>query len=570
MYDRAAGRLLRQYPEIARASLYSAIVCGERQEVERILAERPEAPREPGGSRGWPPLLYLCFTRFTNSQTSANAVAIARVLLDSGADPNAFYMAGDSRYTALVGIAGEGEQDSPRQPQARELFQPLLEHGAAPFDIQVLYNTHFSGDMLWWLTPVYAYTVNHGRQTAWEDPSWSMLDMGGYGPGAYFVLNAALERNDVTLAEWVLAHGASPNITTSHHPKFKPEHILLDRAMVEGLDEMAALLARYEARRGPRPLTDEQRFVAACLRLDREAVLVEIEQHPEYLRSPAAIFAAARRDRADVVAFLLGLGVPLEIEDTAKQRALHVAAGYDALQVAKLLVDRGAEIDPIENNWGATPLGIAAYGDREEMRDFLSRFSKDVWTLSSGGYLDRLADVLAAEPKLATLVAGNGITPLWLLPEDAARALEIVEVFLGYGADPTLRDRNGKTAADWALERGMRDVARRLGSRGAAEPLLTATPDLEHYESLARDLLFAFESGHAAAMDRLKQAYEIVFTWEELRASVRQRLDAVPASERPDGYFGLPHARLLVARKAGFENWAALLANAGREARSKN
>ena len=64
---------------------------------------------------------------------------------------------------ALVGVAGEGEQDSPPQPYARELFQLLLERGAEPFDIQVLYNTHFTGNVLWWLELVYAHTIKTGR-----------------------------------------------------------------------------------------------------------------------------------------------------------------------------------------------------------------------------------------------------------------------------------------------------------------------------------------------------------------------------------------------------------------------
>ena len=116
------------------------------------------------------------------------------MLLDRGADPNAFYKAGDANYTALVGVAGEGEQDSPRQPYAAELFQLLLERGARPFDIQVLYNTHFSGDLIWWLELVYRHTVALGQTQAWDDPNWSMLGMGGYGPGAYFILNCASRR----------------------------------------------------------------------------------------------------------------------------------------------------------------------------------------------------------------------------------------------------------------------------------------------------------------------------------------------------------------------------------------
>jgi hypothetical protein len=52
----------------------------------------------------------------------------------------------------------------------------------------------------------------------------------------------------------------------------------------------------------------------ACFRLDRKTALEQLEQHPEYLRETKPIFEAARRDRADVVALMLDLGVPIEIE----------------------------------------------------------------------------------------------------------------------------------------------------------------------------------------------------------------------------------------------------------------
>src|SRR5205814_8945332 len=120
MYDRAAQRLLAQHPELARHSLYTAIVCGESDEVARIVAERPEAACESGGARGWTPILYLAFTRFTHPKTIANALGMARLLLDADANPNDFYQAGDVPYTALTGAAGEGEQDSPRQAYAAE------------------------------------------------------------------------------------------------------------------------------------------------------------------------------------------------------------------------------------------------------------------------------------------------------------------------------------------------------------------------------------------------------------------------------------------------------------------
>jgi ankyrin repeat protein len=556
MYDRAAARLLKHYPEIAGDSLSTAVVCGDIEEVERVLLERPGAATDPGAARGWTPLLYLCYARFSNQPTIDNAVAIARLLLDRGANPNDFYMAGDARYSALVGVAGEGEQDSPRQPKAEELFQLLLERGAEPFDIQVLYNTHFSGDVLWWLDLIYDHTMKTGRRAAWDDPNWSMLDMGGYGPGAYFLLKVAVQKNDMKLAQWLLSHGASPNATSSN-PKFKPKHTLYEQAVLEGLTDMAALLARYGATPTAPVLDEQESFVDACLRLDRDAVKAKIERRREYLESPVAMFMAARKDRADVVDFLLELGTHIEVRDDQNTRALHHAAYSNSFGVAKLLIERGAEIDPRDSIHDSTPLGWAAHRDNLEMADLLSRLSRDVWRLCFIGYVDRLREVLNAEPDLAKLVNENGITPLWWLPDDDAKALEIVEMLLAHGADPSNRSSGGRTAADWALQRGMFEVAKRLGWDETTETPLPP-PGIEHYLGLAQDLLFAFETGHSAAMRHLQSHYGEPLTWESLRASVRRRLDAIPKSQRPPGYFALPHARLLTAREAGFENWTAL------------
>ncbi|HXQ72761.1 MAG TPA: hypothetical protein VN844_19845, partial [Pyrinomonadaceae bacterium] len=96
-----ALRMLKRYPEIARHSIHTAVVCGDPEEVERILAQRPEAACESGGplrtrQRGelnkfWTPLLHLCYGRLPLAAASDNAVAIARLLLDRGANPNDYF-----------------------------------------------------------------------------------------------------------------------------------------------------------------------------------------------------------------------------------------------------------------------------------------------------------------------------------------------------------------------------------------------------------------------------------------------------------------------------------------------
>ena len=465
MAHNAALRLLRRHPDIARANIYAAIVCGDVEHVERLLHDRPTLAIEPGGPRNWPPLLYLCDGRLPLPAAGENAVTIARLLLDHGADPNVYYPGGSEQihYTALTTVTGEGEEDAPAHPQARALVELLLERGAEPYDTQVFYNTHFHGNVRWLLELIHARSLALGRDADWEDPEWSMIDMGGLGKGARFFLDVAIAKNRVDLAEWVLEHGASPDASAPVPRRGRPaKGSLYEEALRRGATGIAELLLRYGATPVTTPANEEDSYVAACFRLDRAGAEAYVARHPEYLNSPKALFAAARRDRADVVELLLDLGVPIEIEDEQRRRAMHEVSSNDAVHVAELLIARGAEVDPREAQWGATPLVFAIYGKRQRMIDLLGRHSRDLWNLTFTGKVDRLRALLAADPMLAKSAHPSGDTPLMRLPDDEAQAAEIVELFLRYGADPARRNGDGKTAADLANARGMFDIAARL------------------------------------------------------------------------------------------------------------
>lgn len=475
--ESSAMRLLTRHPEIATDSLYTAIVCGHLAEVERILSADPDLARTKGGPRNWEPLLYLSYSRLPLRSLAQHAPAIASRLLDLGANPNAYYMAGDAVYSALVGVAGEGEQDAPRDhPYKEALYRLLLERGAGPYDIQVLYNTHFSFDLLWWLELTYQHDLRRGDLSAWKDPLWDMLGMGGYGSGAYFLISRAVRRNDLRVARWVLEHGADPNALTYSHPRFKAKRSHYEEAVLNGYTELAELLGRYGAARKEPVLDEKEAFVAACFRLDRDEVERQITMHPGWRQEPFALFAAARRDRADVVALLLDLGVPIEIESPAKERALHIAAGEGALNAAQLLIERGAEIDPVETSWNGTPIGWASYGNKRKMVEFLTPLTRKVSTLTWLGAIDRLREVLDEDPALAREVNAEGATPLMWLPDDERKAAEAVDLLLRHGADPAVRSKEGLTAADYAMRRGLDAAALKLSAHHRAAPVVSTRP----------------------------------------------------------------------------------------------
>ncbi|HWO02275.1 MAG TPA: ankyrin repeat domain-containing protein, partial [Blastocatellia bacterium] len=329
-------------------------------------------------------------------------------------------------------------------------------------------------EVLWFLVLIHEFSVKARRQADWDDPAWSMLDMGHYGSGARWHLDIAVKKNDLKLAEWVLSHGASANADPPSDPRFS-KRSLHEEALRLGFPEMADLLVRYGATpSAPFVLEGVEAFAAACFRLDRDDALSRLAGHPEYLLSTEPIFAAARRDRPDVVELLLDLGTSIEIEDEHKQGPLHEAASHDSLRVAELLIERGAEIEPVETNWNNTPLDHAMYGNLPRMVEFLSRFTRDVFRLTWIGNIERLREVLNEEPDLAKASADDD-TPLMWLPNDEARALEITRLLLAHGVDPTIRNKEGQTAADIARKRGLDDVAEVLRSAALAPPAPTPT-----------------------------------------------------------------------------------------------
>jgi ankyrin repeat protein len=109
-----------------------AATSGRRARAEALLAADPEIARdpwarltlgegwdgdvnEPGGPRGWAPLLYVCFSVFAS-------VDLARELLARGADPNVTFKNEYGDMPALYGAAGVIHNP--------ELTRLLLEAGA--------------------------------------------------------------------------------------------------------------------------------------------------------------------------------------------------------------------------------------------------------------------------------------------------------------------------------------------------------------------------------------------------------------------------------------------------------
>ena len=473
-----AGRLLDSHREIAQTNIFTAVVCGETDEVRRILAVRPEAAVEPGGPRRWPPLLYLCSARLPGNRAADQAADVARLLLDHGADPNAFYLGGnaDIHYTAFTCVMGRGEEVALVHPRARDLAALLLERGADPHDSQVVYNVFadntsrhlLDNEIVWLLELMHEHAMRRGLQSEWDDPAWPMFAMRGAPSlgdeaivhhGSHVMLHGPIDRNLLPLAEWMLKHGAGPNTPFGTHPRAS-RRTLYQEAVVRGHTEMAELLVRYGAKADAPPLDTVEQFIAACMRMDRRRVREMIEEDRLLLTNPGPMQHVIERDRDDVLGMLLDLGMSPDLEDAkgGGVRPLHLAAAHGAERCARLLIARGADVDARESRYHGSPLTWASYYGRRDMIELLGGYARDVWHLTYTGRVGRLREVLMEDPQRARVVSEDGHTPLMWLPDDANAAFEIATLFLAHGADPSQRNADGLTAADIAERRGMADI----------------------------------------------------------------------------------------------------------------
>lgn len=444
-----AARILNKHPEIVRGSIHAAVLSGDVAEVQRLIKQDQRAVSLKGGARQWEPLLYLAYGRLPVEPAMENAATIAALLLEHGADPRVRMTDGTNPFTAVTGFIGEGERtpaEVPPHPHAARLVRLLIERGADSFDTQALYNTSLWHDRAEWLEILHDYDERSGTSARWTE------SRNGQPSQLDYLLGNAVDRNHVKRIEWLLAHGASPHAKHAY-----TKRNLHTSAVLHGHTQTAALLANAGAR--IEELNGHEAFQAACLRMDVDTARSLAQRHPEYLQRSAALLTAARVGRAEVVEMLLELGVPPDVPGFEGEHALHVAAWSDSVPVARVLIERGADVDATDRKHRATPLSWAIYLGKPQLVEYLSTVSNDTASLVSIGKIERLRALLSAQPTLAREIR-NDRTLLFCLPQkNEDLAIEVAELLLSHGAEPSFKTTSGLTAAEEAERQGLDSLA---------------------------------------------------------------------------------------------------------------
>jgi ankyrin repeat protein len=173
----------------------------------------------------------------------------------------------------------------------------------------------------------------------------------------------------------------------------------------------------------------------------------------------------------------------------AGDTALHVAAAGYRVEIAKLLLDAGAEVGAAMNHRRSQPLHYAADGSLEHpnwdakrqvrMIELLLKAGADIHAPDKNGAtpLHRAVRTRCAAAVKVLLNAGAdatlknkpGSTPFHLTVQNTGRGgsgaetakaaqREIIQTFLEHGVSPTFKDANGKSVLDWAKSDWIRQM----------------------------------------------------------------------------------------------------------------
>lgn len=179
-----------------------------------------------------------------------------------------------------------------------------------------------------------------------------------------------------------------------------------------------------------------------------------------------SLHKAAREGDADRVRKLLDAGADVNVRNANKQRLqytpLHWAARNGHLEIAEILISRGADLDA-EDPAYSTPLYLAAEEGYPKVVEFLISKGAEVNVKSSWSGYTPLHRAAWGPVALRKHIGGRTVWEAEL----NENYLKIVGVLLEKGAKVNARDNDGETPLDQAMKNGEKEIVDLLRKHGA-------------------------------------------------------------------------------------------------------
>jgi ankyrin repeat protein len=371
-----AERLLALHPGIAGATFYTALLLGDDAAVNVRLTADPALATAPGGPRGWEPLHYVCHSALgaATATREAGLVDLAHRLIALGADAN-------TRFPWLHhGVRRPVLWGAVCVVRSLALARALLDAGADPDDGVTLPLSAGMGDVAALeLLRAHGANVNHPWATDGGAPLYEILHWTKTPEGA----------------RWLLEHGADPDPVFAANGE-TPLHVVAASWGIELAEQLVSRGADVSRRRGDgrtpyavaelsgnrdvaewlvahgaaSDISDVDRLVATCSRGDRAGAQAMLEKSPD-LRTEisgehyGALYRAAERNDVAALEALLACGFdPNRGDESIGKAALHVAAMEGWPEAVRTLLLHGASVSARDREFAAPPLIWAAEGSR--------------------------------------------------------------------------------------------------------------------------------------------------------------------------------------------------------------
>jgi ankyrin repeat protein len=190
---------------------------------------------------------------------------------------------------------------------------------------------------------------------------------------------------------------------------------------------------------------------------------------------------AAKAGHLQMVDLLLARGAPIDARNLAGSTALYFAAEGSHIAIAQRLIERGADVN-LTGRSGISPIAAAAYAGNDIIFDALLAHGADerapddtgkppIVYAAAGARFEIVKRLLARNIDINARYRNDLTLLMWasgpdeLVPE--AQAIQIVTFLLDAGAHVDDRDDRGRTALMIAAEGGHAEIASLLLARGA-------------------------------------------------------------------------------------------------------